>query len=348
MYFSYPPYVSVAERRETAKKKIATLRKSGSKIKPVQIEGRKISKTFWGNSWCKNLEAYSDYSNRLPRGRSYVCNGSVVDLQIERGVVRAMVSGSQLYQVNISIAPIKKTRWKTIKGQCTGKIDSLMELLQGSVSQGVMQVVTKQGEGLFPFPKEIAISCSCPDWASMCKHVAATLYGVGARLDEEPEMLFLLRGVEPLELISQALDVSITKKNSRRRVLGTDDAAAVFGFDLNEGSPRAKKKTANGRKKGTKKSEAKTAAVPKKSATKTLKKTVKKSATKALKKTVKKSATKTLKKTVKKKAVKKSAAKTSKKSAAKTLKKTVKKKAVKKAVKKSAKKSKTKRTASRS
>ena len=185
-YDDWRPYIPVAERRRLAAKKIAKLKQAGRKISPVEIAGRKITTTFWGGAWSHNLESYSDYANRLPRGRTYLRNGSLVDLQIEAGRVRALVSGSEIYQVEIEIKRLAKARWRRIKGQCANQIDSLVELLQGSLSKGVMEIVTRKGSGLFPSPREISLDCSCPDWATMCKHVAATLYGVGARLDHRP------------------------------------------------------------------------------------------------------------------------------------------------------------------
>jgi uncharacterized Zn finger protein len=236
-YDNWRPYVSVAERRRRAAKKIAKMKKAGRQISPVEIAGRKIATTFWGEAWCRNLEAYSDYSNRLPRGRTYVCNGSVMDLQIEVGRVRALVSGSEIYEVDIKIKPLAKKRWTDIKGKCAGRIDSLIELLRGSISKGVMELVTRKGEGLFPSPREISLSCSCPDWATMCKHVAATLYGTGARLDHEPGLLFTLRGVDPAEMVEAAVDQPPTvRRSGRGRVLETDELSSVFGVDIDEAS----------------------------------------------------------------------------------------------------------------
>ena len=209
------------------------MKKAGRNVSPVEIVGRKIATTFWGEAWCKNLEAYSDYSNRLPRGRSYVRNGSVVDVQIEAGRVCALVSGTDLYTVEIAIKPLTKKKWKEIKGQCADGIGSLVELLQGSISKRVMEIVTRKGEGLFPSPREITLDCSCPDWATMCKHVAATLYGVGARLDHEPDMLFTLRGVDPAEMVAAAIDQPAAAGRTRKgRVLRTDELSAVFGVDI--------------------------------------------------------------------------------------------------------------------
>ena len=232
-YNHWPRYVPVAERRRRATKKIAKIKKAGQNVSPVEIVGRKIAETFWGDAWCKNLEAYSDYSNRLPRGRTYVRNGSVLDLQIEAGGVRAIVSGTDLYTVDVKIKPLPEKRWEEIKGRCAGQIDSLVELLQGSMSKGVMEIVTRKGEGLFPSPGEITLNCSCPDWATMCKHVAATLYGVGARLDLEPALLFTLRGVNPTEMVEAAIDQPTGAGNTRKgRVLETDELSSVFGVDI--------------------------------------------------------------------------------------------------------------------
>jgi len=230
----FAPYVSVAERQAQAQGKIQTLRKAGKTVSPVEIAGRKIATTFWGGAWCDNLEGYSDYANRIPRGRTYVRNGSVIDLQIGNGQVEALVSGSSIYTVRISVTPMPAPRWKTICGQCAGGIDSLVELLQGRFSTAVMAHLCQQGSGLFPTPDEITFSCSCPDWASMCKHVAATLYGVGARLDHQPELLFRLRQVNEQELITRAgVDVPLAKKGpAKSKVLADQDLARVFGVDL--------------------------------------------------------------------------------------------------------------------
>jgi uncharacterized Zn finger protein len=215
---------------------LASLRKKGQPISPVRIEGRTIARSFWGKAWCTNLERYSDFASRLPRGRSYVRNGSVLDLQIGRGEVRAMVSGSELYTVQVDIAPAAAQRWKAVCRDCAGSIDSLVELLQGRLSERVMDRVCREGDGLFPAPGEIDLSCSCPDWADMCKHVAAVLYGIGARLDLSPELLFKLRGVDETELLADA-DRHISLKASApagAKVLDDGDAAALFGLEMAE------------------------------------------------------------------------------------------------------------------
>jgi uncharacterized Zn finger protein len=235
-YHGWRRYVPVAQRRQNASKQLAKFKRKGQSVSPVTIEGRAIAKSFWGQSWCSNLERYSDYENRLPRGRTYVRNGSVFDLQIAKSKVSAVVIGSDFYTVTITIAPVTAKRWKAICGDCAGSIDSLVELLQGRLSKAVMDRVCRADDGLFPAPKEIKLSCSCPDWADMCKHVAAALYGVGARLDEQPALLFKLRGVDENQLLANAGQELSLKKAApaTSKVLDDGDVAALFGIEMVE------------------------------------------------------------------------------------------------------------------
>ncbi len=256
--YGWSPYVTVAERRRQAARMVAKLGKKGRQVDPVVVEGRKISRTFWGKAWCDNLESYSDYENRLPRGRTYVRNGSVIDLQIEPGRVSALVSGSSIYEVDIGMKPAAKARWRALAEQCAGKIDSVVELLQGSLSGGVMEILASRDTGLFPSPREISLDCSCPDWAVMCKHVAAVLYGVGARLDHAPEMLFVLRKVDHMDLVAQASTAGAlgeVRGAARGQVLDTGDLSEIFGIDLEEGgaapAPKASSRSKRARKKAT-------------------------------------------------------------------------------------------------
>ena len=233
-YYGFRPYVSVAERRAKAAREMAKLAKQGKVIQPVRLEGRTIARTFWGKAWCDNLESYMDYANRLPRGRTYVRNGSVVHLEIRSGEIEATVSGSELYKVSINIAPAAKAKWKKLCQECAGAIGSLLELLRGRFSDHVMGIITRKETGLFPAPAEIKLKCSCPDWATMCKHVAAVLYGVGARLDQSPELLFALRSVNHEELITQAASAGdlAGKATAAGTELAESDIGAVFGIEL--------------------------------------------------------------------------------------------------------------------
>jgi uncharacterized Zn finger protein len=250
MFYDWRPYISVAERRHHASRELTRLKKKGRSTSPVMIEGRTIAKTFWGKAWCDNLERYSDFANRLPRGRTYVRNGSVIDLQIAHGAVQALVSGSDIYTVAVKVSPVPRARWHAICQDCTGAIDSLVELLQGRFSRGVMDRLCREKTGLFPSPSEMAFECSCPDWASMCKHVAAVLYGVGARLDERPELLFALRGTDQKELIARAGSGMSTaaKAPARGKILDEGQLSDIFGIELAGGAepPQGRARAAKG------------------------------------------------------------------------------------------------------
>ena len=248
-YYGWKPYVPVAKRRAKAAREMKKRCKAGKKIEPVEILGRKIANTFWGEAWCNHLERFSDYANRLPRGRTYVRNGSVCHLGIAKGRIEATVSGSELYDVEIRIEPLSADRWETLRKRCTGKIGSMLELLQGRFSDQVMQVVTNPDSGLFPKPDEITLSCSCPDWADMCKHVAAVLYGVGAHLDRQPELLFRLRDVDHEALITAELDLSAaTSGSGGRRRIESDDLSSLFGVEI-DASAESSTKGSTGKQK---------------------------------------------------------------------------------------------------
>lgn len=227
----WPEYQSVAARKQRSKKEQERLKKDGHQLQPVEVTGRKIANTFWGQAWCDHLESFSDYSNRLARGRSYVRNGAVCDLKITAGKIEAKVSGSDLYCIRIDIDPLPEDTWHDIKEACAGGIASVLELLQGKLSSNVMNVVTDQHTGLFPDPSEIELGCDCPDYASLCKHLSAVLYGVGARLDESPELLFTLRGVDHKELIDSGNLLAVPQAGE---VAVRGNLADIFGIELDD------------------------------------------------------------------------------------------------------------------
>jgi len=241
-FYGWKPYVSAAQRRKKAEKAATGARKTGANLSPVAASSGAIAKTFWGKAWCDNLERYSDYANRLPRGRTYVRNGAVIDLKITAGEVQAQVVGSRLYKVAVKVIAVPGKQWQSISAGCAGSIDSLVELLQGRLSKAVMERICTPNTGLFPAPKEIQFSCSCPDWASMCKHVAAVLYGVGARLDEQPELIFTLRRVDAKDLVTQA-GAGLPKSKpglTAGKVLDNARLADVFGIDMADAAPATK------------------------------------------------------------------------------------------------------------
>ena len=155
--------------------------------------------------WCRHMETLSDYENRLPRGKEYFTKGRVRRLNITPGHIVARVNGSREYRVSINIDKFIKldnprgASNKVINKQYPGNINSMLEHLLAKES-GLTIAMTNQSNILFPTPEEIHFSCNCPDRAEMCKHVAATLYGVGDQLAEQPGLLFSLRNVEPFKL----------------------------------------------------------------------------------------------------------------------------------------------------
>ena len=231
-YFGFD-YVPVAQKRADAQNRIDKLRKKNKNIQPIApFTDRKIAHSFWGQSWCNNMERYADYENRLPRGKSYLRHGCVCDLQISEGLVTAMVSGSIMYNVRITIDKLSEKRAELLQNLLQGKISSQLELLQGKIPKDVRELVGNPDNGIIPFPKEIHMRCSCPDSASLCKHLAAVLYGIGRRLDTDPGVLFTLRGLDPLLLCAHGNEIDLSVEDSEESLSGGEDLSALFGIDL--------------------------------------------------------------------------------------------------------------------
>lgn len=235
----YPEYVSAAERRRRVERQVRELERAGLAPSPVRIEGRHLANTFWGKAWCDHIESHADLATRLPRGRSYVRCGAVVDLKITAGEVRARVSGTELYEARVRLAPLPPARWEAVRRACTGKIANLVDLLAGELSGPVMQVLCDREAGIFPATEELDLDCSCPDGAWLCKHLAAVLYGIGARLDHAPELLFVLRGVDAEELVAAAGHAAAAVAGGGARqgpaALRPEELAGIFGIELEAG-----------------------------------------------------------------------------------------------------------------
>jgi len=239
----YPPYVSVAEKKALGARALAPLLKKAKRAaEPVVApRGRRFTTTFWGQAWADNLARYADLANRLPRGRAYLRNGSVLDLVIRPGQVEAYVAGSELYRVTIGLTPLAKMRWRRMVTRCTGRIGSLVGLLRGELSDEVLAVLTDAREGLFPSPRELALDCSCPDGARLCKHIAAVLYGVSVRLDTRPELFFDLRQVDQAELIGSATAGAVGRSRpAEGKRIAAGRLSAVFGIELEDAAPAAR------------------------------------------------------------------------------------------------------------
>jgi len=247
----FPRYVSVAEKRARARRKLEQLRRKHPDIRPVVIAGNALVRTWWGKAWNGNLGKYADYANRIGRGRSYVRHGAVLDLQIKPGQINALVQGSRgsPYTVTIKIKPISEPSWQQIKTACAGQLASLQELLAGRFPKGLAELFTAKGSGLFPSPQEIDFRCSCPDYAYMCKHVAAVLYGIGTRLDEDPSLFFVLRKMRMDDLITQAVQDKSERllkqaKKKTARVIDDADLGEVFGIEMEPVAAPEKEETA--------------------------------------------------------------------------------------------------------
>lgn len=228
----YPPYVSVAEKKARNEKMYAKLVRKNPGLKPVFLDGSAIARTFWGKAWCSNVESYQDYSNRLPRGRSYVRSNAVLDLRITRGQVNALVAGSSSkpYSVSVRIAELPEDKWAALKAECTGRISSLISLIQGKLPDEILEKFCHRDTGLFPSPAEIHTSCSCPDSAGLCKHLAAVFYAIGSRLDEMPELFFTLRGIDPAGLIGSGLVDSLT--SGANPEIASENIGNIFGIEF--------------------------------------------------------------------------------------------------------------------
>jgi len=238
-YGRYPKYVSVGQKMAKAEKKLKQLRKKMPGIRPVILSGSSLARTWWAKSWNNNLERYADYDNRIGRGRSYLRHGAVLDLQISPGKVTALVMGSVAnpYEIAITVQPVAANHWQKIKKQCQGHLKSLQDLLAGTFPKTLAEIFFTQHQGLFPSPKDIRFHCSCPDSASMCKHIAATLYGIGARFDEDPSLFFTLRGVDSEDLIAEAIKGSTDEllnktRKKTARVIDDADLSDLFGIDM--------------------------------------------------------------------------------------------------------------------
>lgn len=239
--WGYGNYVPAAVKKARLEKKLERMKKKNADLAPIQVSSRKLANTWWGIAWNTNLERYADYENRIDRGKTYLRSGAVLDLRIESGKVHGLVQGSRAkpYQVDIIIGSLRPEAWSRVSASCRGSIQSMKDLIGGKFPQALSELFTEKGTGLFPSPREIGFGCSCPDYAGMCKHVAAILYGVGVRLDEDPTLFFKLRQVDVSDLITetltQATDSLLEKSVTRsKRVLADDDLGDLFGVDFQD------------------------------------------------------------------------------------------------------------------
>ena len=215
--------------------------KSKSEIRePIIIEGRTISSSWWGKAWCDNIDIYADFDNRLPKGRNYVRSGCVVDLKIEYGVIRALVVGSRPkpYRVQIDIKPFSDNEVKAFEDKCRNNFESVEDFINGRFPDSFKKYFTSSSLNLFPKVKEMKFSCSCPDWAVLCKHVAAVLYGIGRKLDDDPMLLLRLRGIDTASFSekivnreAEKLALSSSISLPPGRAMDMEEASLLFSVD---------------------------------------------------------------------------------------------------------------------
>ncbi|MBE3101341.1 MAG: hypothetical protein IMZ47_03620 [Firmicutes bacterium] len=236
-YYGFPKYESVTEKKAKAIKALEKLKKKNPEIEPVIIEGRTLARSWWGKAWNLNLESYADYGNRIARGKSYVRSNAVLDLKMSKGKVEAIVQGSRAkpYDVKILINTLSSEKWEQVTALCNHRIGSLEQLVEGKFPKELEVLFKDKKYGMFPSPKEIHFECSCPDWASMCKHVAAVLYGIGARLDLNPMIFFELRGLDGQELVRKSMERKLESmlKNAgkkSKREIAYEDISNIFGL----------------------------------------------------------------------------------------------------------------------
>ncbi len=236
-FYDYGYYETKAEKRRRIGEKLERLRKTDPNIAPLTIEGNTLAKSWWGKAWGKNLESYADYKSRLSRGKNYVKQGAILDLKIEEGKVNSKISGSgsKIYDCEIHIERLSDERLKKILEHCQNKISTLDALLTGDFSEELLELFQDKSYGLFPSPDEISFRCDCPDVANICKHVAATLYAIGTKFDDDPMFFFELRQIESENLIQKSVEKKLEnmlehvgKKTSR--TMDASKISDVFGL----------------------------------------------------------------------------------------------------------------------
>jgi uncharacterized Zn finger protein len=231
------------ENQQRLEREMERRRQRGETFEVLQAPpgSKKLCTRFWGQAWCRHLESFQVYEARLPRGRSYLRQGKVYNLEIQPGLVRAEVAGAALYETTLHIQPLSKPRWQAIVEAGAGQVDSMLDLLAGKLGDGLLRLLIDPEQGLFPKPGEIRFHCSCPDYADLCKHASAMLYGVGVLLETRPDLLFTLRGVDQAELLATANASAISGLSASHDELAGTDLATLFGIDLHEEAPASAK-----------------------------------------------------------------------------------------------------------
>jgi uncharacterized Zn finger protein len=156
-----------------------------------------FAREWWGKRWIEVLESFQ-IGARLVRGRSYARRGQVADLDIRKGEIRARVQGSrsEAYQVTIRLKRINRPGWKKIAESLKKRPIHLARLLSGNMPQAMEEIFEENRLSLFPERHgDLRTECSCPDWSNPCKHIAAVYYLLAEQFDNDPFLLFRIRGM---------------------------------------------------------------------------------------------------------------------------------------------------------
>ena len=207
-YGDYYRQPTMAELGQKARASAAQLERKGRMLTPALVEGRTIARTWWGKAWVSNIERYADFSNRVGRGKRYVRAGCVIDLQVSKSRIEAVVQGSRKkpYEVSVYIEPMGDEAFAALLERCSTRADSLESLVAGDFPQEMKNQLTAGRDGIFPAPALVRFDCSCPDSALMCKHIAAAIMGVAPLLDANPLLLFELRGINTQDLVKRSVE----------------------------------------------------------------------------------------------------------------------------------------------
>lgn len=222
------PYVRVKKRRETAESVAARLTAEGEELQPARAHGKAIASSFWGRAWCRAIEDWQDYESRLPAGRSLLKNGGVIDLKLSENLALAQVVSDRLYQVRIRFSGVEEEQLDALRKACAGRLTSLIDLIRGDLSDDVMSLICDPAYGLFPRYSELKPACDCLDDAVLCRHAAAALYAIAPRLDDQPELFFTLRGIDPESFFT--LDPAAVEETPGD--LTAEELSATFGIEI--------------------------------------------------------------------------------------------------------------------
>ena len=222
----FSPRLKAADLEKLAATRLAEYLAEGEELHPVVNKTRKLAKNFWGSAWMKQLALCESGGMCLAPGRTLLRHACVLHVDIQPGSISALVSAEEVFEVELKLESLDEERLERLAATCSGHIDSLLSLMQGKVDEAVLLQLCHPENGLLPTPEDWRMHCTCPDWAEPCPHAAAAIYAAGCLIDEKPELLFTLRGIQPEALLSAPAPTN---------EIDADKLSAMFGIDLDLG-----------------------------------------------------------------------------------------------------------------